>query len=166
MSGFPTRPDRNAFGQTMQNSGAVRDPSRHLDASVWNLMAWQVAGLGLIVPRAMLYFTANASPAILARAEAWNPKREGSGAYADPGFTVNGAGDYTVAWPSSIPDELGNSLSLAFSFAQAFTVNADPSVVKKAQAAVVGGNPYQIRVCVFSASNALEHGNDVVVLGY
>jgi hypothetical protein len=38
--------------------------------------------------------------------------------------------------------------------------------VKKAQAAVVGGNPYQIRVCVFSASNALEHGNDVVVLGY
>jgi hypothetical protein len=166
MSGFPTRPDRNAFGATMVNSGAVRDPSRHLDASVWNLMAWQVAGLGLLAPRAMLYFNAAAFSAIVARAEAWNPKREGSGAYADPEITVNGAGNYTVAWPSSIPDELGNALSLAFSFAQAFPVNADPSVLKKAQAAIVSGTPYQIRVCVFDAAGALEHGNDVVVLGY
>lgn len=166
MSGFPTRPDRNAFGQTMQNSGAVRDPSRHLDASTWNLMAWQVAGLGLLAPRAMLYFHGAASPAIIARAEAWNPLRAGSGVYADPAFTVNGTGDYTVAWPSSIPDELGASFALAFSFAQAFTVNADPSVVKKAQAAVVSGTPYKIRVCVFNAANSLEHGDDVVVLGY
>lgn len=166
MSGFPARPDRNAFGPTMVNQGAVRDPERHLDASAWNLMAWQVAGIGLLAPRAMIYFTLAVSPILKGRAEAWNPLRLTTGSYADPVFTVNGTGDISVAWPSSVPDENGAAQSLAFFYALAFPVNANPATVKKAQAAPIGANPYQIRVCAFNASNALEYGNDVVVFGF
>ena len=166
MSGAPARPSRSAFGGTLINSGAVRDPTRQLDAAAWNLMVWQVTGLGLIAPRAMLSFTAAASPVLLSRAEAWNTDRLTTGAFADPAFTVNGTGDFTIAWPTPQVDKDGVSAALAFSFAQAFVINTNPAVVKHAQAAPVGANPNQIRVCVFNAANALENGNIVAVLGY
>lgn len=164
--GSPSRPDRNSFGQVMVNRGAVRDPQRDLDASIWNLMAWQLAGIGLLAPRVMLHFTLSGTPAIIRRAESWNPSRATTGAYADPAFTVNGTGDITVAWPSAVQDDEGNSVNVAFTFAQAFVVNSDPSVKKSAQAAVVNATPYKLRVCAFNAANALEDGNDVALFGW
>lgn len=164
--GSPSRPDRSNYGPTMVNRGAVRDPERDLDADVWNLLAWQLAGAGLVLPRVMLHFTLSGAPAIIRRAETWNPARATTGVYADPSFTVNGTGDITITWPSSVPDDAGNTVNIAFAFAQAFVVNSDPSVKKSAQAAVVNATPYKLRVCAFNASNALENGNDVAVFGW
>lgn len=164
MSGFPLRPDRASFGEVLVNAAPVRDPSRQLDAAIFNLLTWQVAGLGLLAPRALVLFTAQASPPLLARAEAWNPRGQTGGAYAPPVITRNGTGDYTLAWTSPVPDADAVDQALSFSFAHAFTINADPSVVKHAQAAPVLALPRSVRVCVFNAANALADGNDVALL--
>lgn len=164
--GSPLRPDRNSFGAVMLDRGAVRDPQRDLSAQYWNLAVWQLAGLGLLAPRVGLQFTLSGTPAIISRAESWNPMRSTTGSYADPSFTVNGVGDVTVAWPTAVPDDQGNIANIAFAYAQAFVVNTDPSVVKKAQAAPILAHPYQIRVCAFNAANTLEDGNAVVVFGW
>ncbi len=166
MSGFPLRPDRASFGEVLVNAAPVRDPSRQLDAAIFNLLTWQVAGLGLLAPRALVLFTAQASPPLIARAEAWNPRGETGGQLVPPTLTRNGTGDYLVTWPSPVPDENGASQTLAFSYAHAFTINTDPSVVKHAQAAPVLATPRAVRVCVFNAANALADGNDVAVFAW
>lgn len=164
MSGWPLRPDRDSFGPTFRDTTAVRDPTRQQSAQQHNLGLWQIAGMGLVSPRAMLVFTASVAHPILARAEAWNPKRLTTGAHADPTISRTGAGNYLVEYPSPVPDEEGEDAVLSFGYALAFPVNADPTTLKHAQAAVETGNTKQVRVCVFSNANALEDDNDVAVL--
>lgn len=131
-----------------------------------NLLTWQVSGMGLLAPRVALYFTAGVAPVPLARVESWNPYRETTGDYAAPGMTRTGAGNYLIEYPTTVPDELGTSQAVAFLWAQAFIVNADPTVVKHAQAGVVAGNANQIRACAFSTTHVLEDGSDLVVFGW
>ena len=164
MSGWPLRPDRDSFGPTFRDSTAVRDPTRQMAASSYNLSCWMLAGMGLVVPRAMLVFTASVAHPILARSEAWNPKRLTTGANAPPNITRTAAGNYLLEYPSPVPDENGADQALSFTYAQAFCVNSDPTVVKHAMAAVIGANTKQVRACVFSAGHALEDNNDLAVL--
>ena len=164
MSGWPLRPARSSFGQTYEDSTPVRDPRKQIAAATLNLDFWQVAGLGLVSPRAVLHFTGAASPILLARAEAWNPNQLSTGDYADPTVVVNGAGDYTWTYPTPVPDELGVYQAISFLWALAFTVNDAPDTLKHAQAAIDTTNRNKVRVCSYSAAPALEHGNNLVVL--
>lgn len=166
MSGSPLRPDRDSFGPEVENSAPVRDSRRQWSADIANLVMWQCAGLGLVAPRVMLQFTAQVGPVLLARAETWNPRRLSTGAYADPTLTRSGVGDYLIEYPTPVPDETGTDVAIALLWAQAFVVNANPTVLKHAQAAVVVGNPNRIRVGVFNTAHALEDGNTLVVCGW
>lgn len=156
MSGWPLRPDRDSYGPTFQDTAPVRDPARQISAATFNLLCWQQAGMGLLMPRAMLEFVMGVSPSIVQRAEVWNPERSTVGAFADPTFTRTGAGNYLVEYPTPVPDENGDDVELAFSAALAFVTNADPTVLKHAQAAVVSATPKQVRVCAFSSAAAAQ----------
>ncbi len=166
MSGSPLRPDRSSFGEEFVDSTAVRDPRKQMAARIMNLLTWQVAGMGLLVPRVALYFTCAPSPVPLARVEAWNPNRLSTGDYADPAMTRTGAGNYLIEYPTSVPDELGESQAISFLWAQAFVVNAVPTTLKHAQAAVEPGNANKLRACAFSTTHVLEDGSDLVVFGW
>jgi len=166
MSGSPLRPDRSSFGEVFVDSTAVRDPRKQMAARIMNLLTWQVAGMGLLVPRVGLYFTCAPSPVPIARVESWNPRRESSGVYADPVMTRTGAGNYLIEYPTTVPDELGEDQAISFLWAQAFVVNATPTTLKHAQAGVVAGNANQIRACAFSTTHVLEDGSDLVVFGW
>ncbi len=164
MSGSPLRPDRDSFGPEYRDSTAVRDPTRQAAAASYNLLCWQVAGMGLLAPRAMIVFRGQVGPLLLARAESWNTKRLSSGAYANPTILRASTGNYTVEYPSPVPDEQGVDQTIAFSYVLGFCVNTDPTALKHVQGAVVSGNAKQVRACVFSSAAALQDGHDIALL--
>lgn len=166
MSGSPNRPGRDSFGPDVENSAPVRDPRKQIDAGIFNLLMWQTAGMGLVTPRTALLFVAGVGPTIVSRLEAWNAKQLSTGPYADPTLTRNATGDYTVEYPTPVPDELGDDVAISFSWAHAFVVNADPLVLKHAQAAVVAGNTNRLRVGVYNSAGALQDGNTVALFGW
>jgi hypothetical protein len=165
MSGWPLRPDRDSFGPEVQNTSPVRDNRRQWDASIANLIMHQCAGLGLVSARSALVFTADASPVVLARVEAWNPKRLVATPFDDPGIVQNATGDFLVTYPTPVPDEAGANQAVSFAWALGFASDADPSVFRHVQAAV-DAQTNRIRVCVFDSSMTLVDGSTVVLLGW
>lgn len=161
--GFPLRPDRNAFGPSFLDTAPVKDPTTQLAAAQFNLLCWQAAGMGILSPRAFVWFTATGDGTLIGRGEAWNPLRLTGGAYAPPDIEGNATGDYNVLWPASVPDMDGDSQVVAFSFAHAFVVNGDPTVARVARAAVSNVTPSLVRVVVADGSNVLQDGSDVVL---
>ncbi|HEY4121188.1 MAG TPA: hypothetical protein VGM56_25160 [Byssovorax sp.] len=105
MSGFPARPTLDAFGPTLRNRGAVRDPSRDVGADLLNLMRWQLAGLGACAPLAFVAatFTAPDVVAVAAHANGWQG--------AAPALTRTSAGVYVVAYELSYPDKDGGAVA-------------------------------------------------------
>lgn len=166
MSGSPLRPDRASFGEVFRDSTAVRDPQKQMAARFMNLALWQVAGMGLVVPRVGLLFTTQVDPVAAQRVESWNPYRLTTGVYAPPEITRTAAGNYLIEYPTQVPDENGDDQTVSFSWALAFISNADPTTLKHAQAGVVSGNTNQIRACAFSTTHVLEDGSDLVVFGW
>lgn len=165
MSGSPLRPDRDSFGPTVEDTSPVKDARRQWAARIANLLMWQVAGAGLVMPRIILEFNAQVSPTIVGRAEVWNPNRLSTGAYAPPGIVRQATGDYLVTYATPVPDEQGSDVAVSFTYAQGFCSNADPTVLKHVQAAV-GVATNTIRVGVFNSAGALQDGNRVVLCGW
>lgn len=165
MSGWPLRPDRDTFGPTVVNRSPVRDATREWDAAIANLVMHQCAGMGLVSPRTALVFSAQVGPVVLARAEAWNPKRQSAAPFTDPGISRTGAGNYLVTYTTPIPDEAGVDQAVSFSWALPIIANADPTVFRHPQAAV-DAQTNRIRVCIYDGANALVDGSTVVLLGW
>jgi hypothetical protein len=110
MSGFPRRPSRKTFGPTFKNERPVRNPETQASAELVNLLAFQVAGGGLMVPRAWVIFDATGGPAdppIIAGAQSWNPDGNTTPEYAPPVIARTSAGLYTINYNSDYPDENG-----------------------------------------------------------
>lgn len=164
MSGFPNRPDLATFGPDAVNTRAVRDPSRELDASTWNLLRFQVAGLGIITPRAYLQFLTTAEVTISARAEAWNPRGLTSAPFTAPAITRVGAGNYNVIYASPVTDQAGASVALSFTRGLGFIVTPSAVVLKHVLVTPLVGNANGVKVAVFSAAGALEDGSIVGIL--
>lgn len=165
MSGSPLRPDRSSFGPTVEDTSPVKDARRQWAARIANLVMWQVAGAGLVMPRVVLEFNAQVGPTIVGRAEVWNPDRLSTGAYAPPTLTRQATGDYLVTYPTPVPDENGDDVAVSFSHALGFCSNADPTVLKHVQAAV-HTSTNALRVAVFNSAGALQDGNRVVLCGW
>src|SRR5271170_4576706 len=108
MSGFPSRPTLDAFGPTLRNRGAVRDPTRDVGADLLNLMRWQLAGVGACSPLSFVAatFTAPDAIAIAAQANAWQG--------AAPTLTRSSAGVYVVGYEATYPDKDGNTVATQF----------------------------------------------------
>lgn len=98
MPGYPNKITRAALGPTYVNSTKIGNPAEEIDAAVFNLMAWQMAGLNLVAPRAVIIGQAeNGQPILYKQWLSWDP----NGALANTQFTRTGTGVYTWALPGS-----------------------------------------------------------------
>ncbi len=164
MGGFPNRPDLAAFGPTLQDTTAVRDPTRHVGASLFNLMRHQLAGLGIVLPLAMLRFSAAPSPAVIARAEAWNPRALTSSPFTDPTLTRISTGNYEVVYPSPVTDDAGASVVLAFAYGLGTVVTPSQSTFRHVMVTPLTGNSAGVKVMVQDAAGSGVDGHDVAIL--
>jgi hypothetical protein len=130
MSGFPTRPSRLAFGPTRTDDGVVTDHVKCVAAEVFNLDHWQVAGLGVVSPRAWcLMQWDGAALQLLASGEAWDP----NGAYL-PVLARTGAGVYTITYAATYPNELGVAVATGLVAAMAVPQEASRTALAIPQA--------------------------------
>jgi hypothetical protein len=104
MAGFPTRPSLGAFGPTLVNRSRIVDPSKDVGADLLNLLRWQTAGLGQVVPQAWLpvAYTAPAILTTISQGNAWQGP--------PPALERQDAGLYVVTYPATSPDELGTAI--------------------------------------------------------
>lgn len=98
MSGFPTRPTRNGFGPSLQDEYPLVDPTKEVGASALNLAFWQLAGVGLTAPLALLHCTVNGgSVAVAQQALAFDPLLT----LPLLAVTYSSVGVYSLSFPSS-----------------------------------------------------------------
>ncbi len=128
MTGFPGRPYREELGPEPVNSRPVRSPERELDAeTVGKLMFHQIIGSGLMVDLAELEITVAASPTLHRRREAWNVHAATADAYAPPNITRSGAGIFTIAYGSTVPDQHNVLTPLVFNGGTGIVLDGDPA---------------------------------------
>jgi hypothetical protein len=156
MGGFPNRPALSTFGPDAVNTRAIRDPERELSAEQWNLLKFQVAGLGIVLPRAHLRFTAVASPQLLARAEAWNPRGLTSAPFANPTLTRVAQGNYDVTYTSPVTDMDGASVALSFTHGFGFPLTESSTLFRYVQVTPKTGTANAVKVCIFDAAGTLQ----------
>jgi hypothetical protein len=163
MGGFPNRPDLATFGPDVVNTGIVKDPSRQLSAEIFNLLKYQVAGLGLTAFRAMLRFTCAVSPVPSARAEVWNPRGLTSDPFGDPSITRIGAGEYNVVYPSPVLDQLEASVALSFTHGLGMVSMPSSTTLRHVTVNPLTGESAGMKVCVFNAAGTRVDGDTVVI---
>jgi hypothetical protein len=123
MGGFPTRPNRVAFGPDYEDERAVQDTKREIGAGIFNLSFWQLAGIGRVIPKAVL-FCAVAGSACTTTMQllSFDP----NGMLGLLTWTYDGVGEYSIAFASQYPDELGNNVNLSLTGGIALATGATP----------------------------------------
>jgi hypothetical protein len=125
MGGFPTRPNRVAYGPDYEDERAVQDAKREIGAGIFNLGFWQLAGLGRVAPKAIMFCDVAGSTCVTAQQLlAFDP----NGLLSNMIWTYDGVGRYSVAFLNQYPDELGNSVNLALIGGIALSTASDPLV--------------------------------------
>lgn len=163
--GFPNRPDLAALGPTVVNLHPVGNPEKEATAAQWNLLRWQVAGLGLVAMRAHLIFAAAAgSQPIRWRQEAWNPRALTTTPHQDPTITRIGTGQYDVVYNSPVPDELGELVALSFRHGLGTIVTPSQTTFRHVMVSPLSGTPAGVKVMVLDAAGAAVDGHDVSIL--
>lgn len=158
MSGFPARPGRTAFGPTFEDAEPVRNPKRNVGATLVNLMAWQLAGAGLVVPRAVVACRVNGSAiAVTEQLLAWDPKRE----LADVTTNYLGVGDFRLDFASTYDDESGTATPFDILRCLAFP-DTDSNVIAVAKRL----NATQLRVRTFTSNTGAAVDVDFTALVY
>lgn len=118
MTGWPNRPSRTGFGPTLVNPKPLTNPKTQADADAFNLAFWQLAGMGLVMPKAWAYCS-GANGSVLQHAEVWNPNRD----QPVPVGARSATGQYTLTYLGTYPDEKGNPCAPGLIFPYAFVVN-------------------------------------------
>lgn len=138
MSGFPTRPSRNAFGPVKQNKlNIIGDPETHENAAETNLQEWQISGAGQMVPIAWFVVLTDAvTPTIVDGGYAWDPNNE----IALPSVVRDSAGLYTVTLPATGTDEAENEVPIVLRWGKAHAQTA----ARLASAEVTSNNTVQV----------------------
>jgi hypothetical protein len=136
MSGFPRRATTiNALGPELENTGPIRNPKRHVSAGILNLMRWQVAGSGLVVPRVVIQVSltdVDTTPVIETAQQLLSWDSPGD---LDPvTWVYDDPGKYSWTFPSgSYEDQNGDAVTLDWIGGAAF-----PSKVSPANHVLVG----------------------------
>jgi hypothetical protein len=164
MPGFPNRPALTTFGPDAVDTRAIRDPSRELGAATFNLMKFQLAGMGVLSPRAFLQFLADTDRTISARAEAWNPRGLTSSPFAAPTITRIDVGEYDVVYDSPVVDERGEDVALSFRWGWGVVVTPSSTVLKHVMVTPLTGSANGVKVATFDATGTLEDGEVVAIL--
>ena len=102
--GFPSRISRTALGAVMVDRRPIKDPTRELGARWVNLVSWQVAGAGVVVPTAKVLV--DSTGALLWAAESW----DADGNYAPTCSRVS-TGVYQVVYAVEYPDDEGTLIT-------------------------------------------------------
>lgn len=134
---LPEIDDLATFGGELNNYSPVVDPTTDRDAAAMNIALADVAGMTQTCVRAWAAFVGHGAtptdPASNIHGAVW-----GNTAPVKPTPARTGSGVYTVTWPSSVTDELGES----------HTVN-----LRRGWAQVEGATAYHAQVS-FSANVA------------
>lgn len=111
MGGFPSRAKRVAFGPPFQDLFPVRNPKTEPGAAMMELLAWQVGGMGQVVPRIALTCTVagGAVSAPVYYGLAFDPNSR----LTPIGITYNRPGHYSFAFNQNYEDEKGVSTALS-----------------------------------------------------
>jgi len=111
MAGFPNRPSRTAYGPTREDERPVQNPKRELSAEDMNINFWQIAGMGLTAPRAVIGVDSLGTPVNpnFYQGLAWDPRQQ----LPDIVVTRNGTGDYTAVFQATYADEQDVQISTA-----------------------------------------------------
>lgn len=128
MSGFPTRPNRPAFGPTYQDARRVDDPSKQMSAQVFNLGYWQLAGCGIVVPmgKALASGSLGVSVVTVVQRFAFDPL----GQLSPIVWTRTGVGVFTCQLAATYANELGAPITTALRAGMAWV--ADPVGLERA----------------------------------
>ncbi len=162
-AGFPTRPSRASFGPDPINSRPVRDPAMEFDGEKYGrLMLHQLSGLGVVSAMAWAVLDLlNPTPAILSRAEAWNPNALVNASYPAPVVSRSAAGLYFFEYAASYPDHSGIARTLDLKFAAVCDVSSDANV-HHCKAYIIG--PRTIGIRTWDSANAAMDGLRVGIL--
>lgn len=164
MGGFPNRPDLATFGPDVINTGIIKDPSRQLSAETFNLLKFQVAGLGLTGFRAMLAFLCTGPTSPLARVEAWNPRGLTSDPFGDPTITRIGTGEYDVEYPTPVLDQAGSDAALSFAYGVGMIIEPSQTVLTHVMVSPLLGNAAGVKVAIFDGTLAPIDGYRIAIL--
>jgi len=125
MGGFPTRPSRTSFGPDYEDERPVQDSKREVGAGIFNLGFWQLAGVGRVSPRVVLFCAvAGSACTTVQQMLAFDP----DGLLGLLTWTYNGAGSYSIAFASQYPDELGNDINVSLLGGIALSASSSPLV--------------------------------------
>lgn len=95
-------PSRSDFGPKYVNVRPIQNPDRELDAGIFNLIVWQIAGCGRTAAQAMILYDANLG--IILRRLAFDP----DGVLGPDAVTVDRAGsNFTFTFSALYADERG-----------------------------------------------------------
>lgn len=127
-TGWPVRTGRSAFGPTMREDRPSVRPDQELDAAKVELLWWQLAGLGMCAPLAMMFNDPFSVESLLPRIRwatfAWYQQIVIDVVYASmPSFVTvvkNGAGDFTYTFAATAlgRDGLPHTLTVRGAVAQ------------------------------------------------
>lgn len=147
--GFPNRPGRRTFGPILKNASPVKNPELQPDADKFNLGFFQIAGSGLMVPRAWALVDGTGgggSARLVAHAESWNP----DGDQPAPVFAYTSTGLYTLTYQASYLDD--NGASVVVSPIASAGLPVDSANVRNVAVSRSGG-VFTIRLKEFSAGS-------------
>lgn len=133
---LPDISDINSYGGVKVNDGLIVDINTEEDANDRNEYVGDLAGMTHTIARAWCSFIPGASPtdpSTNVHDAVW-----GGGASVKPVVTKNGIGDYTVTWPTTVPDALAVNHTLG---------------IRRAWMSVEGATPLYQTVTVASANS-------------
>ena len=78
MPGFPNRITRSSLGPSYQNAAKLGNPKQEADASVFNLLCWQAAGMNLVVPKGIVVGLddGNGNLSVVQQGFVWDPDQQ------------------------------------------------------------------------------------------
>ena len=161
MAGFPNRPIRDNFGPTLEDTFPVTNPKKEIGAGSFNLGWWQLAGTGLVVPRAVLFVdvVAATSATTIAQMIAWDPNQE----LAFLSWTYVGTGNYDLTFSTQYEDETGTLQTLVLKGGIVSVIDTTDEAAYQTRAVVTGPNTVTVRVYAANGTTAADRDFAVVL---
>ncbi len=154
MSGFPTRFLRSILGPKFVNQSPVENPEGDIGDRQFNAAFHQLAGMNLVVPRAVLIASHNGTAFQVAhQAEAWNPEN----AQLHPTPARAAAGSYSYTFAATYKDQEGVDVSTVLLAARVSChrdLTAGFANRIEARSWIDAGNPLRVQVRLWDAGGA------------
>lgn len=107
---LPSPSDFAAYGGKLKNyTAGIEDPTTDRDAKAVNQALSDLAMMTRMCPRAWCQFNASNAPTIVSHDAVW-----GNATLLAPTVARTSAGVFTLTWPASIIDHLGETRSVSF----------------------------------------------------